>query len=240
MEDEKEDFSDRTFVSAESRKNSSGSFRNNDEMDRAIVMSQTPDGVSFLLSRLPDQEKLDSILEHQAELEKQDLNQQQQQSVTGSVRTKLTLGLDSGSHYFSEPDLTPVTSPVGSRPPSPVLSDSELEVQPRVNLGPAAGKQEEQSWEWGKLPTTSSAAALKEIKEPAVQQPGENEIIAQGPESGHGLKGGEPKPVGGEGSAGWGLSYLWRGRQKSEKSSGNNQVRLEIILTNIRIYLKLS
>ena len=76
MEDEKEDFSDRTFVSAtESRKNSSGSFRNNDEMDRAVT-SQTPEGISFLLSRLPDQEKLDSILEHQAELEKQDLNQQ--------------------------------------------------------------------------------------------------------------------------------------------------------------------
>ena len=68
MEDEKEDLSsDRTtFVSVDSRKNSAGSYRNNDEMDRAPVCSgQTPDGVSFLLSRLPDQEKLDSILEHQ-------------------------------------------------------------------------------------------------------------------------------------------------------------------------------
>ena len=72
MEDEKEDFSDRNYFSAaESRKNSSGSFRNNDEADRAVA-GQTPDGISFLLSRLPDQEKLDSILEHQAELEKQD------------------------------------------------------------------------------------------------------------------------------------------------------------------------
>jgi hypothetical protein len=66
MEDEKEDLSDRTtFVSVDSRKNSAGSFRNNDEMDRAVCAGQTPDGVSFLLSRLPDQEKLDSILEHQ-------------------------------------------------------------------------------------------------------------------------------------------------------------------------------
>jgi len=67
MEDEKEDLSDRTtFVSVDSRKNSAGSYRNNDEMDRAAVCAgQTPDGVSFLLSRLPDQEKLDSILEHQ-------------------------------------------------------------------------------------------------------------------------------------------------------------------------------
>ena len=55
---------------AESRKNSStsGSFRNNDEMDRAVT-SQTPEGVSFLQSRLPDQEKLDSILEHQVRIQ---------------------------------------------------------------------------------------------------------------------------------------------------------------------------
>ena len=45
-------------------------------MDRAVTAaqvtaSQTPEGVSFLQSRLPDQEKLDSILEHQViELEK--------------------------------------------------------------------------------------------------------------------------------------------------------------------------
>jgi hypothetical protein len=28
-----------------------------------------------------------------------------------------------------------------------------------------------------------------------------------------------------EGAAGWGLSYLWRGRSKSEKQSGTNQVK---------------
>jgi len=44
-----------------------------------------------------------------------------------------------------------VTSPVGSRPPSPVLSDSELEVPQRNSVKP-----EEQRWEWGQLPTNSS------------------------------------------------------------------------------------
>jgi hypothetical protein len=42
-------------------------------VDRAALNT---DGISFVLSRLPDQDKLDSILEHQAELEKEDLAQQ--------------------------------------------------------------------------------------------------------------------------------------------------------------------
>ena len=84
---------------------------------------------------------------------------------TGSVREQLTVDIDAGSHYFSEPDLTPVTSPVGSRPPSPVLSDSELEVAQRVNVSSSSNKMEEQSWEWGKLPTTSSLKEVKEVTE---------------------------------------------------------------------------
>ena len=76
----------------------------------------------------------------------------------------MTVDIAANTHYFSEPDLSPVTSPVGSRPPSPVLSDSELEVAQRVTVTAGANKQEEQSWEWGKLPTTST---LKEAKEPA-------------------------------------------------------------------------
>ena len=62
-----EDISEQTLTSNESRKNSSGSaatLRNADELDRAVT-GQTPEAVSFLSSRLPDQEKLDSILEHQ-------------------------------------------------------------------------------------------------------------------------------------------------------------------------------
>ncbi len=66
----------------------------------------------------------------------------------------MAVDISPSSHYFSEPDLSPSTTPVGSRPPSPVLSDSELEVGQRVTVGPAAVKQEEQSWEWGQLPTT--------------------------------------------------------------------------------------
>lgn len=209
MEDDKEDFSDRTFVSAnESRKNSAGSYRIIDEPDRAAVTGQTPDGISFLLSRLPDQEKLDSILE--AELEKQD----QQQG-----RSKLSVEIAASSHYFSEPDLTPTTSPVGSRPPSPVLSDSELEVGQRVTVGPAPVKQEEQSWEWGQLPTKLSQAdqELKESSQTAqiIPTSSNRQIEGSNQDSKKEAKSGE--------GTGW-VSYFWRGRQKSEKSSGN-QVR---------------
>ena len=41
-----------------------------------------------------------------------------------------------------------------------------------------------------------------------------------------------------EGSAGWGLSYLWRGRTKSEKQNGTNQVNL-VYLLNIEFILVL-
>ena len=217
MEDDKEDFSERTFVSAnESRKNSAGSYRNNDELDRAVA-GQTPDGISFLLSRLPDQDKLDSILE--AELEKQDHQQQ--------GRSKLTVEISASSHYFSEPDLTPTTSPVGSRPPSPVLSDSELEVGQRVTVGPAPIKQEEQSWEWGQLPTKLSQAdqEAKDLSETAPIPASSNRQI-EGP-------GQDPKKdaKSGEGT-GW-VSYFWRGRQKSEKSSGN-QVRTQLKFSSLQ------
>ena len=204
MEDDKEDFSERTFVSAnESRKNSAGSYRNNDELDRAAP-GQTPDGISFLSSRLPDPEKLDSILE--AELEKQDQHQ---------GRSKLSVEIAANSHYFSEPDLTPTTSPVGSRPSSPVLSDSELEVGQRVTVGPAPVKQEEQSWEWGQLPTKLSQAD-QEAKESSQTAPipasSNREIEGSGQDPKKEAKSGE--------GTGW-VSYFWRGRQKSEKSNGN-------------------
>jgi hypothetical protein len=49
---------------------------------------------------------------------------------------------------------------MGSRPPSPVHSDSELEIGQRLKVGvasTAAKKQEEeQSWEWGQLPSSST------------------------------------------------------------------------------------
>jgi hypothetical protein len=116
-----------------------------------------------------------------AELEKKDLSQQ-------SVRSKLTVDIAANSHYFSEPDLTPVTSPVGSRPPSPVLSDSELEVAQRVTVTAGANKQEEQSWEWGKLPTTSTLKEAKESAEKSGSGPS-NENLR--PEAASGSKEGE-------------------------------------------------
>jgi hypothetical protein len=136
------------------------------------------------------------------------------------VRSKLTAEIAASSHYFSEPDLTPVTSPVGSRPSSPVLSDSELEVGQRLNAGVAAAaskKQEEQSWEWGQLPSTSSAGP-KDAAETAQLASGSASAAAiKSAESGQ--KSGQDKS-GAEGSAGW-VSYFWRGRQKNEKAAGN-------------------
>jgi len=142
----------------------SRSFRNNDEMDRAVAI-QVSEGISFLMSRLPDQEKLDSILEHQTELKKQDKQE----------RSMLSVDIPSTSHYFSEPELSPVTSPVGSRPSSPILSDSELEVGQRSAApGPVGVKQEEQRWEWGQLPTKSSSAK-KESKDSGPPASGSND-----------------------------------------------------------------
>lgn len=130
----------------------------------------------------------------------------------------MTVDISASAHYFSEPDMTPMTSPVGSRPSTPVLSDSELEVAQRViGVAPAVVvKQEEQSWEWGQLPSTSVPAPLKESKDldPSIQSSSTAGINAQ--ESGENHK---TEQKSGEGT-GW-VSYFWRGRQKSEKSNGN-------------------
>lgn len=230
MEDEKEDTSERTLVSLDSRKNSSGSaatLRYQDELDKAPA-GQTPESVSFLLSRLPDQEKLDSILEQQAELEKQDMD-----SSPKHVRDSLKVEINTTRHgYFSEPDLTPVTSPIGSRPPSPVLSDSELEVPQRMNASAAASVKEEQRWEWGQLPTTTTPAEQK-------QQERQNESNTQGSSSNQksdksGEKNNKEGQKAGTEGAGWGLSYLWRSKPKNEKQSGIQEEKTGIYLDDLK------
>ena len=64
------------------------------------------------------------------------------------------------SYIFSEPEISPGTSPMGSRPSSPdmVMSDTEFETGKRGSIsgsGGSGGKKEaEQSWEWGQLPSS--------------------------------------------------------------------------------------
>ncbi|XP_059086494.1 phosphatidate phosphatase LPIN3-like isoform X1 [Tigriopus californicus] len=89
---------------------------------------------SFLESRLGG-EAIESILETQEKIDKQ------QQSTPKVMKS---------TQYFSEPEMM---SPEGSRPGTPVLSDTEYETKRQIS--------EEQSWEWGKLPNTSSPSPSK-------------------------------------------------------------------------------
>lgn len=177
--------------SVQTEKISSPQPRNNDEADRAAAAVQVSEGVSFLSSRLPDQEKLDSILEEQAELQKQD-------------RALLTVDVSGGSQYFSEPEMTPpTTSPMGSRPATPVLSDSELEVGQRTATAGSANvkRDEQQSWEWGQLPTSSTSAVRKEVKDTGPEAPTSSEAQKKDERP-------EIEP------SSW-TSFFWRGRKKS-------------------------
>ena len=97
----------------------------------------------------------------------------------------------SSMQYFSEPEMSPVTSPMGSRPGSPVLSDTEFESQRRAEEQQQLDENE-QSWEWGKLPTNSPSTPDRAKSED--------------------LKKDEEKTE----SRGWGLSYLWRGSGKQK------------------------
>lgn len=90
---------------------------------------------SFLESRLGG-EAIESILETQDKMDKQ-------QKSTPRPLMKTT-------QYYSEPEMM---SPEGSRPNTPISSDTEYETKRQIS--------EEQSWEWGKLPNTSSPSPSK-------------------------------------------------------------------------------
>eukprot|EP00095_Tigriopus_kingsejongensis_P000826 snap_masked-scaffold63_size435493-processed-gene-2.4 protein:Tk00826 transcript:snap_masked-scaffold63_size435493-processed-gene-2.4-mRNA-1 annotation:"phosphatidate phosphatase lpin3" len=82
---------------------------------------------SFLESRLGDQ-PIESILQTQEKLDKAQSSQRRP-----------------NTNYYSEPEMI---SPEGSRPSTPILSDTEYETKRQIST-------EEQSWEWGQLPSTS-------------------------------------------------------------------------------------
>ncbi len=66
--------------------------------------------------------------------------------------------------YYSEPEMSPmVMSPIGSRPATPILSDTEYETN-RSAPGTAEASDGQQSWEWGQLPTTSTSSQGDDAK----------------------------------------------------------------------------
>ena len=120
---------------------------------------------SFLQSRL-GHSTIESILDSQEKLKKES------DELAARKKAHAQQQPPGAMDYFSEPELM---SPQGSRPPSPVLSDtgrrttdipyiyihfndnpsmfSEYETRKRENSG--GEKSSEQSWEWGKMPKSA-------------------------------------------------------------------------------------
>ena len=85
---------------------------------------------SFFLSRLPDSEKLDQILKIESK----------KSSMEDASPEKVVI---KNTQYFSEPELSPSTSPMGSRPSSPICSDTEFESAKRERVKDSAASQDQ-------------------------------------------------------------------------------------------------
>ena len=115
-----------------------------------------PESGSLLLSRIPDSFDVEEQNEEMQEKNK-----------------SLPIEIEKRLQYFSEPELSPGTSPMGSRPGSPVMSDTEYEIRDRSssarNSLPGSKKDSnasEQSWEWGQFPqnTPQHTSEDKKVK----------------------------------------------------------------------------
>ena len=117
-----------------------------------------------------------------------------------SVSGSLPINIEK-PQYFSEPEISPGTSPMGSRPPSPILSDSEYET--RGHRGSITKKETaaEQSWEWGQLPTSTTTP--QHSKEAKTEKSG--------------LEGTSKEAVEKSGSGSGIISYLFGGQSKNKK-----------------------
>jgi len=121
---------------------------------------------NLLLARLPNnQNDLENFLKN--EEKDGSLDEIENRNSTSSL--PIPLGFERKYQYFSEPEISPGTSPMGSRPGSPILSDTEFETgkgQKRgsISASGGAGKEAaaEQSWEWGKLPSSITPSHHKE------------------------------------------------------------------------------
>jgi phosphatidate phosphatase LPIN len=161
---------------------------------------------SLLLSRLPKAEQLDSLVvdDDEDSSNDSDLNRNK----TGKEGNSLPLSMERQLQYYSEPEISPGSSPMGSRPGSPVSSDTEYET--RGQRGSKEGKEasEQQSWEWGKLPS-STTPQHKESKSNKAEEAAKKEV---GDEAANKDK-----------SGGWGFSYLFRGGQPKKKAGGEDE-----------------
>ena len=132
-----------------------------------LVASSTPNieanievtSTSLLLSRLPQPEDLDSLVKDAEASEASEAEKENKGSLPIDIERKL--------QYFSEPEISPGTSPMGSRPGSPVMSDTEFETGKRGSVsGPSGGQKKaseaEQSWEWGQLPSSTTPQHSKD------------------------------------------------------------------------------
>merc|ERR1712008_358949 len=123
-------------------------------------------GKNLLLSRLPIEPEIMDSIATDTDQEIKEMNLE----AAGSVRSSLPLNIERQFNYFSEPEISPGTSPMGSRPGSPdnVMSDSEFETGKRGSIsgsGGSGGKKEaEQSWEWGQLPSSITPTHGKNSK----------------------------------------------------------------------------
>ena len=152
---------------------------------------------SFLSSRLPDQEQLDSMFS-KPDQEPSDDSDEGNKNVSSNRNAHV--------QYFSDPEnYSPIASPMGSRPGSPIMSDSETMSESAVlkKTREDEGKERgEQSWEWGKLPSTTTKPAQDKISKTSIEEGNKTE---------------EPKTETSTEDSGW--KFLWfRGRSESSNT----------------------
>ena len=196
---------------------------------------------SFFLSRLPEPEKLGEILLS----EEQDTIKQKKKSLedgnakattvmlsteSSKRRTSESLLYQTDLQYFSEPEVE--TSPMASRPSSPVQSDTEFEAAKREE--DAAEEDTEQSWEWGQMPTNPV--------EP-------NKSRSRHASGGQGSKGDPTTPPSSispvtqvaekaESGTGSGWSLWWGGSKTPSKNNPENAVYLDDLKDNEQMMKK--
>ncbi len=113
--------------------------------------SQKSDEHSFLLSRLGG-ESINNILDSQ-ELKKE--SGRQNEAGRGEDNPVVVGSAPSRMDYYSEPEMSPIMSPIGSRPATPILSDSEYETKQHGTQSVSDEDGTQQSWEWGQMPTST-------------------------------------------------------------------------------------
>ena len=156
---------------------------------------------SFLSSRLPDQEQLDSMFS-KPDQEPSDDSDEGNKNVSSNRNAHI--------QYFSDPEsYSPKASPMGSRSGSPIMSDSEIMSESCVlkKTREDEGKERgEQSWEWGKLPTTTTKPQDK-ISKTSIEESDKTE---------------EPKTETSTEDSGW--KFLWfRGRSESSNKGSKEE-----------------